>query len=459
MARGSQMERGYALLERALRSSPESASGWRSMSHLLCSMGRFGEAKAAARRAVAIEPDDPANHMELSRTLLEQRDLPGAEAAARRAIALFPAGGDAHQLLASVLAETERVFDVVVAARRAVTLRPGDEGARMLLRRILAQQGHAGAVGAAVPQPAMINVEANGKRLALAQGLLQCGQYDEALGVARSLIATDRRNPHVHALLGHILACKNDPRAAEAAFRHAVAIDPDFTAFRASLAHALAAQGKDEEAITLLREAVAAGTGDPRIHALLGRLLARRNDLDGAATAFRSALAMDQPPDATLVDELAEESSVVGNGPTRPHPSLDLQVFRDRVGVATKLRLLITSLLLSLAGAETAWLVAEEALAAVVAERAWPGWVIGPQPAAPRASAAARNRRWCGPGRPPAAPSAPSPSVALARRDVRAALQRIVGRQRLVDELRAGAGQRDHLLGQLAHRELARDCR
>lgn len=306
LASGQNTERAYPVLERGLRSSPESIGGWQAMSSLLRRMQRLPEARAAARRAVALAPENPASRVELARVLLEERDIAGAEAEARRAIASFPADAASHHVLAMILAGAGRAEDAVAAAKRSVALRPGDAAAQNLLADLLLRRNDLGGAEAAFRMAARIRTPTAHIRFRFAQTLFRKGNLDEAHAVVRELLAAGSGNPHLHALLGHILTRRGDLRGAEAAFRKAAEIDPAFAGFRASLAQALSRQGKDAEALGLLWDLVTAGSSDPHVHSLLGQILARRNDLDGAAAAFHGALALQPSFSADLQRRLAD---------------------------------------------------------------------------------------------------------------------------------------------------------
>src|SRR5207249_3634232 len=80
-------------------------------------------------------------------------------------------------------------------------------------------------------------------------------RLDESIRYCQAALALRPKSQHVYWMLGHALLLKGLPSEAEAAFRQAIKIRPDFGDAHLGLATALAGQGKDEEA----KEALANG--------------------------------------------------------------------------------------------------------------------------------------------------------------------------------------------------------
>ncbi len=292
IAQGADAPRAHALLERALQISPDSVAGWRAMSFLLRRLRRLTEAHAAAQRAIALAPENPDCHVELANVLLDARDIPGAEAEAREAIAAFPTEGRSHFTLAKILLEANQIDEAAAAAERAVILRPADSASRALLGQILGHENRGCWPGAEIQQSTSPGILATRVGFVLAQDLFRTGKYAESLAATGELLLADGQNPHVHALLGHLLAHNNDPAGAEAAFRKASELDPASVGFRISLVHTLLRQEKYGDAVKIVRELLVSRSNDPSLYNLLGRTLVRQTDLAGAQLAFRSALAL-----------------------------------------------------------------------------------------------------------------------------------------------------------------------
>ncbi len=113
--------------------------------------------------------------------------------------------------------------------------------------------------------------------------------FDAALAeyVAAQQAALDMPGPNLNLAVLHALTGR--PAEAEAAYRAALKIDPDFTPARANLAVFLAERGRADEAERLLREGLAREPRIGELHYSLGLLLAERQRLAEAADALDQA--------------------------------------------------------------------------------------------------------------------------------------------------------------------------
>ena len=93
-----------------------------------------------------------------------------------------------------------------------------------------------------------------------------------------------------HNGLGALLANRGDIDGAIAAYRRAIEIRPDFAVAHRNLANQLASQGRSDDAIEHFRRALELRPADSKAHLLFGFELARRDDLPAAAEQFRAAL-------------------------------------------------------------------------------------------------------------------------------------------------------------------------
>ena len=105
-----------------------------------------------------------------------------------------------------------------------------------------------------------------GPTLVLAQ--LRAGQLDKAAQVAAALLQRDANNPLYQSLSGMVKAAQKDVAGAEAAFRAALAANPDFAPARSDLAALYLSAGRADDAQKLYQEALAKKPDDEA--ALLG---------------------------------------------------------------------------------------------------------------------------------------------------------------------------------------------
>jgi predicted CXXCH cytochrome family protein len=105
-------------------------------------------------------------------------------------------------------------------------------------------------------------------------------------------LAAQRQNgdqPEAHVNLGNFAVARGDVAGAERAYRHALALDPDWVPGYVNLADLLRVLGRDGEGEPVLREGLAHAPDAAALHHSLGLLRVRAGDLDGALDALRRA--------------------------------------------------------------------------------------------------------------------------------------------------------------------------
>ncbi len=126
-----------------------------------------------------------------------------------------------------------------------------------------------------------------GGRVATAAGRDRAKQLAEA---ARAL-APDSAD--VHTLMGDLAVDAEEPEAAEAAYRKALAGNESSAPAHIKLAEAIRLQGKFEDAITELREAIRLDPNSALAHSDLGLILRAQGDLAGSIAEYREAIRVD----------------------------------------------------------------------------------------------------------------------------------------------------------------------
>nr|WP_249732218.1 tetratricopeptide repeat protein [Roseococcus sp. SDR] len=114
------------------------------------------------------------------------------------------------------------------------------------------------------------------------------------------LIASERvaaERPEAHVNIAGLLAQRGDAAGAEAAWRAALALDPDYLPALVNMAEFEGQGGRSAAALALLERAVAAHPADPTGHHALGLMLARAGRAGAALPALTRAaeLAPEQP--------------------------------------------------------------------------------------------------------------------------------------------------------------------
>jgi tetratricopeptide (TPR) repeat protein len=115
---------------------------------------------------------------------------------------------------------------------------------------------------------------------------------ERAKQLAEAALAASPNSAEPHTVLGDLLIDAQQPEAAEAEFRKALAI-ANTSAWRTKLAEALRLQGKFDEAVAALREALQLETAFAPAHAGLGLALQGQRNSTEAVAAYREALRLD----------------------------------------------------------------------------------------------------------------------------------------------------------------------
>jgi predicted O-linked N-acetylglucosamine transferase (SPINDLY family) len=137
--------------------------------------------------------------------------------------------------------------------------------------------------------------------------LFDSGRNDEALARGQALAAAHSGQPAVHNIVGAILLRLRRPVEAEAAFRQAIALEPQIAAGYNNLGNALRDQKRAQEAHDAYRTAIDLAQGFADGWSNLGTALQDLGRLDEAMAAYDTALILQ--PD--LVDALNNRGSAL----------------------------------------------------------------------------------------------------------------------------------------------------
>jgi tetratricopeptide (TPR) repeat protein len=139
--------------------------------------------------------------------------------------------------------------------------------------------------------------------LALGQLLLLTGKPKEAVDEIKRALERQARSADATLLLGDALAKADAPAEAEAAYREAIALNPEYWSGYSRLAAVFYQRGDMPKALELFRTAAAKNPSSPRVHSNVGAVLLRLGRVDEAEKAFRAAV--DLAPDANAWSNLA----------------------------------------------------------------------------------------------------------------------------------------------------------
>ena len=127
---------------------------------------------------------------------------------------------------------------------------------------------------------------------AMAVIMTQLQRFDQAVKYYRTVLKyrSLRNDASVHSNLGVALARVGRVEQAEAAFRRALQLNPDYAPAYNSLGPLLVRSQRTQQAVTLFQQAVKRIPNDPGLHNNLGACLELSGHLDQAAESYRRAL-------------------------------------------------------------------------------------------------------------------------------------------------------------------------
>jgi serine/threonine-protein kinase len=197
-------------------------------------------------------------------------------------------------LLARAFAEVGDAAGAERLLRQAIAVRPNQVVLLDVLGRLLERKEPSG-IGRAIECFRAARARQPRLGIALSGALIHSGRAEEAEDVVRDLLSHGPKTPLLYNHLGAALDAR-DHSAAEAAYRKAIALAPDFAAAHANLGLCLSDQGKHDAAEAACRTAVELRPNWADAHYHLGNVLARQRRFVAAAGAFRMVIALQ--PDA-----------------------------------------------------------------------------------------------------------------------------------------------------------------
>ena len=214
----------------------------------------FASAGALLEAALEHAPNDPNLLRLLGVSLTKQNRNAEAEKTLTRVVRLVPNFALAHENLADALLQQGRLDEAAQSLKTAIRHNPESDAANRKLVEVLALTGH----GAEADEAFRQSLEGDPDRAAIVEAmeLNRIGESKQSEKILRGLL---RRNPeHLDALrlMGVHCARKELYNDAEAFFRRAVDLAPDFWLAWINLGAALNEQQKFDEADTAYKQAL-----------------------------------------------------------------------------------------------------------------------------------------------------------------------------------------------------------
>jgi predicted Zn-dependent protease len=215
-----------AALREALSIEPELAEGWRELASQLAAAGDEQGADVAYQRYADLAPPRPWQLAEPGAALAGNR-VAAAEAMLRRILRDAPQDVAAMRMLADALGRREAYVEAERVLRQALDLAPGCSAARHDLARLLLKQQKPADTLPLVERLLRFDPRNRLYRDLLALTLSMTGQLAQALETFSALTAEPNAGYAEWLNYGHELNAAGRSQEAIAAYRTAIALDPD----------------------------------------------------------------------------------------------------------------------------------------------------------------------------------------------------------------------------------------
>lgn len=264
------------LLRQAIEDDPNYEQGYLNLGLILAKQQKFTEAEAEVDQAMKLAPEDAAVLAAAGR--VKARLGRSAEGAAllRRAVALAPQSAAAHLGLGMVLAESYDLTGALTENDEAVRLAPGSALAHLNRGRVLLDLGRNAEARPDFESARRIAPQMPEPHYFLAVIEKQADHYEQAAALLRTVVKLQPRNAMAWHLLGQCLEHESQTQAAIAAWRQALAIEPNYSQALWALARAVKPSDPGEAA---------------RLMSRYGEVQKDRHIVDEAGTLGNNALA------------------------------------------------------------------------------------------------------------------------------------------------------------------------
>jgi tetratricopeptide (TPR) repeat protein/serine/threonine protein kinase len=276
---------------RAIALDPANAEAFTQRGNIYRDLGKQDLALADLEHAVRAEPGHAVAHVNLGTLLWRKGRLEQAVAAYEHAINLNPDLFEAHANLAALFRERGLLERAIPEAQKAVSLRPNDPRLHLVLANAFTANGQTALALAAYETALRLDPKSAITHVSL--GVIWCDvrhDYDRAIAQFRAALQLDSNSFDACYNLGKAYRGKGLLNDAIAAYRRAIAIEPDSNAHN-SLGVLLRETGRPDEAAAEYEKSLKLKPDDPNPHVNLGSYYCDiRHDYDRASAEFREAI-------------------------------------------------------------------------------------------------------------------------------------------------------------------------
>lgn len=227
------------LLREALDDNPNYMEGHLNLGLILAQQNRKSDAEKELDKAVALAPKDPATLATVGKAKVQMGKVTEGIALLRQVVNLAPDLAAAHLDLALALADSYNLPAALVQTSEAVRLAPQSSVAHFYRGRILYDLGRTAEAQPEFETACRLDAKIAGPRYFLALIDKQQGKFPLAGSLFEETVKLQPSNVMAWYELGQSLEQESETAKAIAAWRRAIAIDPDFSQALFSLARAL----------------------------------------------------------------------------------------------------------------------------------------------------------------------------------------------------------------------------
>ena len=241
------------LLRQALEDNPNYKQGHLNLGLILAQENRKPDAEKELDKAVALAPQDPATLSTAGKAELQMGQVSEGIALLRKVVDLAPDLAAAHLDLALALADGYDLSAALEQTSEAVRLAPQSGIAHFYRGRILYDLGRTTEAQPEFETACRLNSSLAEPRYFLALIDSHDGKFQLAAGLLQETVKLQPRNVMAWYMLGQSLQQDSETAKAIAAWRQAIAIDPNFSQALFSLARALRSSDRAESAQLMAR--------------------------------------------------------------------------------------------------------------------------------------------------------------------------------------------------------------
>lgn len=227
------------LLRQALEDNPGYKDGHLNLGLVLAQQNRKSDADSELDKAVALAPKDPVTLSTVGKAKVQMGEVSKGIALLRQVVELAPHLAAAHLDLALALSEGYDLSGALAQAGEAVRLAPQSGVAHFYRGRILYDVGSTAEAEPEFETACRLAPNMPEPRYFLALIDSHQGKFPAAVSLLQETVKLQPQNVMAWYLLGQSLQQESDSAQAIAAWRKAIAIDPEFSQALISLSRAL----------------------------------------------------------------------------------------------------------------------------------------------------------------------------------------------------------------------------